>query len=425
MVFVVAETRLYREAVVRALQGDDRFRLTGAAADATSAITALQRLPRPPQVLLLDQALTDGHLAVRPLVEAAPGMEVVAITVDEEERNVLSWVEAGAAGFVSRDASFEHLLANVAAVARGETLCSPRLAAVLVNRVAALANERRNPSDGMAGRAHIAAAGVASRGADQLGIRLLGNLGVHRGSVPLPAFPTQRSEALFAYLVIHRDRLIHRDVLCGQFWGDRPDAQARKSLRTTLWRIRSVIEARPSDRGSILHVEGDHIGFVASAQPWVDVWALEDCVRMSEENRGAFDEATARRLEFIGQLYRGDFMEGHYDDWCFKPREQFRSGFLSALERLVEHHVEKEDWLGAIRCARQILGHDPLREHVHRALMASHRAMGDRPSALRQYQHCARVLRNELAIEPMEETRVLYEQIRGNSRPCSPDEINR
>jgi DNA-binding SARP family transcriptional activator len=39
--------------------------------------------------------------------------------------------------------------------------------------------------------------------------------------------------------------------------------------------------------------------------------------------------------------------------------------------------------------------------------------MGDRPSAVRQYQECALVLRDQLAIEPMEETRALYERIRG------------
>jgi DNA-binding SARP family transcriptional activator len=105
---------------------------------------------------------------------------------------------------------------------------------------------------------------------DQLGIRVLGNLVIHRGGVPLPNFPTRRSEALFAYLVIHRDRLVHRDVLCGEFWGDHPDAQARKSLRTALWRIRSVIEADPSDRGVLVRVEGDQIGFVGSPRVWVD-----------------------------------------------------------------------------------------------------------------------------------------------------------
>jgi DNA-binding SARP family transcriptional activator/DNA-binding NarL/FixJ family response regulator len=411
-VFLVMGTRIYRDALALALDRDDRFRLAGTASDVGAAADALRRLDLPPHVLLLDHAVVEGAAAVALLRESAPGTAVVAVAVGESGPDVMPWVEAGVAGFVSRDASLEHLLANVEAVAHGETLCSPRLAAVLVERVAALAAERRHAAAGIAERIQIAAGGVEARRPDDLGIRLLGTLGVQRGSVALPSFPTQRSAALFAYLVVNRDRLIHRDVLCGKFWGDRSDAQARKSLRTTLWRIRSVIEADPADRGTLLRVEGDHVGFVAHPRVWADVWELEEYVRMCEENAGDLDDATARTLGHVAELYRGDFMEGHYDDWCSQPRERFRTGFLSALERLVRHHGENGAWREAIACAQQVLRHDPLREHVHRALMVSHHAMGDRPSALRQYHRCAQVLRTELAIEPMEETRLLYESIR-------------
>ena len=414
-VFVVAETRLYREALVAALGGDDGVQLVGAAPDVGAAVVALPLLAEPPAVVLVDRGVTEGVTAVGALLDVSAGTSVVAVAVDEAEDDVLPWIEAGASGYVSRDASLEHLRANVAAVARGETLCSPRLAAVLADRVASLARERRGPPPGMAERLHIAATGLERLGPGELGIRLLGNLGIHRGSVRLPTFPTQRSEALFAYLVLHRDRLIHRDLLCGKFWSEQSDTQARKSLRTTLWRIRSVLEADPADRGTLLRVEGDHIGFAAPPRVWVDVWELEDSVRMSEENGGELDEPAAQRLGRVARLYRGDFMEDHYDDWCSQPRERLRAGFLTALERLATHHGRNENWLDAIACAREILRHDPLREHVHRALMTCHHEMGDRPSAVRQYQECEHVLRDQLAIEPMDETRALYERIRGTT----------
>jgi DNA-binding SARP family transcriptional activator/DNA-binding NarL/FixJ family response regulator len=413
--FVVAESRLYREALAAALRAYNRIELLGTAADVPSAVVALPQLEVPPEVVLLDHAVAEGVAAVRAVQDAAPRTSVVALAVDGAEQDVLAWIEAGAAGYVSRDASLQHLLANVAAVAQGETLCSPRLAAVLADRVAALASERRGPPPGMAERLHIAAAGTERRRPDELGIRLLGSLGIDRGGVRLPALPTQRSEALFAYLVLHRDRLIHRDVLCGKFWSEQSDAQARKSLRTTLWRIRSVIEADPADRGTLLRVEGESIGFAAPSPVWVDVWELEDSVRMCEQSGGELDEPTARRLGQVAELYRGDFMEGHYDDWCSQPRDRLRTAFLTALERLAKHRGRNGDWLGAIACGLEILRHDPLREHVHRALMACHHAMGDRPSALRQYQECSLVLRDQLGIEPMEETRTLYERIRGTA----------
>lgn len=247
---------------------------------------------------------------------------------------------------------------------------------------------------------------------DQLRIRVFGSLVIHRGDALLPPFPTRRSEGLFGYLVLGRERLVHRDVLCGEFWGDQTEAEARKALRTALWRIRSVLEPVEEERGTLLRVEGDQVGFVGSGRVWVDVWELEECERLCEGRGRNLDEPDARRLGQAAQLYRGDFLEGHYDDWCAVHRERLRMTFLTALERLLDHDRARGRWLDAISWGRKLLRYDPLREHVHRALMACHLAMGDRPSALRQYQALVRVLREELDIGPMEETRRLHERIR-------------
>lgn len=253
----------------------------------------------------------------------------------------------------------------------------------------------------------------------QLRIRIFGGLAVHRGNHRLPPFPTRKSEGLFGYLVMQRSRLVHRDVLCGELWGEHPEAEARKALRTALWRIRCVVEPEPDERGTILRVEGDQVGLAASAPVWVDAWELEECLLLNGSGTHPLDAEVVRRLERAVGLYRGDFLEGHYEEWCFLHQERLRLVFLTELETLLHYYREREEWLAAISWAHQILRHDPLREHVHRALMRCHHAMGDRPSALRQYATCTQVLRDELDIEPMEETRDLYEQIRrGDPAPA-------
>jgi DNA-binding SARP family transcriptional activator len=246
----------------------------------------------------------------------------------------------------------------------------------------------------------------------QLTVHLFGRLEIRSSGDLLPAFRTQRSTSLFSYLVASRDRLIHRDVLCGRLWGDLPDRAARKALRTALWRIRSVLEPRAVDRGSYLEADGNHVGFRGSGEVWVDVWEFEDCVgRLGATGEEALDPVEAEGLARASSLYRGDFLDGHYDEWCVAERERLRLNFLTILERLVAHRRRNHQWLEAIRLGRDLLRHDPLREHIHRALMECHLAMGDRPSALRQYAACVRSLRDELDIEPMEETERLRERI--------------
>lgn len=247
---------------------------------------------------------------------------------------------------------------------------------------------------------------------DQLRILLFGGVEVRSGTSPLPAFPTKRAELLFAYLVLNRGRLVHRDVLCGQLWGEQPDTLARKILRTELWRIRSVIEPRKQDRGTFLRVEGDQLGFVGPGDAWVDAWEFEECAAVSPT---PFD---TERLERAACLYRGDLLEGHYQAWCLLHRDRLRTAYLTALERLLSDHQRQGRWLDAIARGKELLGLDPLREHVHRAVMRCHLAMGDRPSALRQHEVCTRTLRDELDIDPMDETTRLREQIlRGEAAP--------
>lgn len=248
-----------------------------------------------------------------------------------------------------------------------------------------------------------------------LRVHFFGGVEIYRDGILLPVFPTQKSLSLFAYLVVNRGRLIHRDTLCGQFWGEQTDVEARKALRTCLWRVRSVVEPRKEQRGTLLQVQGSQVRFVGSDATWVDVWAFEDAVKFASGAHAADPERT-RGLERAAALYRADFLDGLHDEWCFLHRERLRLAYFTALERLVAQHGSQGRWLDVITWGMQILREDSLREHIHRSVIEAHLAMGDRPSALRQYAFCVRTLEAELEVEPMEETRRLYE--RATRRPA-------
>lgn len=248
---------------------------------------------------------------------------------------------------------------------------------------------------------------------DSLRIRLFGGLEISRGAHALPTITTRNARSLFAYLVLHRGRPMHRDVLCGLLWGEQTDAEARKALRTALWRIRSVLEPDADSRGVYLRVDGPQISFPDEAPAWVDVAAFDAALSTTRLlPAGVLPEGEADGIRQAVALYRGDLLDGFYEDWCCVHRERLRLSYLTALERLLAHHRDRGEWLAAVSAARAILRLDPLREHVHRVLMVCHLSMGDRPSALRQFEACARVMRDELGIEPLDETRALYRSIR-------------
>ena len=78
---------------------------------------------------------------MRALRDARPDAHVVALGVPEDESEVIACAEAGAAGLVTLEGSLDDLEAMLESVGRGETLCSPRVAAALLRRVAALADD--------------------------------------------------------------------------------------------------------------------------------------------------------------------------------------------------------------------------------------------------------------------------------------------
>jgi DNA-binding SARP family transcriptional activator len=244
-----------------------------------------------------------------------------------------------------------------------------------------------------------------------LRIHLLGGLNVYRGDQPLPGFPTQKSRGLFAFLALNHGRTHSRSTLVGRFWGDSPESVARKNLRTDIWRIRTVLEPQGVEPGSCLAVNQDEVSLRSGADHWLDIHEFEATLDQAGIREGG--EAQAALLRHAVELYRGDLLDGVYDDWCIFERERLRLRYLDGLERLIRHHDARGEWTEAAAYAQRLLANDALREHVHRTVIRCHLALGDRAAALRQFDTCARLLRQELEVEPSPETLALAAEARG------------
>jgi two-component system nitrate/nitrite response regulator NarL len=140
-VAIVTDIRLYREGLADALGRQGDVEVIGTAASGVVGLERVRHLL--PDIVLLDMALADGVATVRALAATTPGVKVVALAVPETERHVLAIAEAGIAGYVPREGSFDDLMASLRSAANGEVHCSPKIVASLFRRVATLALERR------------------------------------------------------------------------------------------------------------------------------------------------------------------------------------------------------------------------------------------------------------------------------------------
>lgn len=245
-----------------------------------------------------------------------------------------------------------------------------------------------------------------------LQIRLFGDVTVLHPSDPTPLKLSRSTQAFLAYLLMQK-HLVPRDLLMDLFWVDyRPD-RARSSLTTAIWRLRQLLEPDGVQPGTYLVTKNTgEVGFNWESSHWLDTESFEqDISPLLHKPLLALCDDDMKRLNGSLTLYRGELLEGIYEDWALRERERFRSLYLNCLTRLMEFHASRHDLDQSIAYGHEILRQDPLREEIHRDLMRMYLDSGQRRLAIRQYTQCRDLLMQELGIPPLEETQALYQQI--------------
>lgn len=246
----------------------------------------------------------------------------------------------------------------------------------------------------------------------ELRVRLFSQVDVSLETCPLPRFPTQKSAALFAFLVLQRGRPHRREALIGRFWSEHPEAEARKALRNELWRVRSVIEPHGVPPGTFLRAEGARVAFNVSSSYWLDIEEFER--RLAPFTAGRVEGPVPSSYEDVKtalDLYRGDLLEGVDEEWCLYERQRLSTLYVHATQRLIDQLIDRGEWGRAVGEAQRLLAYDPLIEHVHRHAMRGYAELDNRGAFVRQYHLCAEVLGRELGVEPSDETISLFEHI--------------
>jgi ABC-type oligopeptide transport system substrate-binding subunit/DNA-binding SARP family transcriptional activator len=223
----------------------------------------------------------------------------------------------------------------------------------------------------------------------------LGTLDIRYDDQLLPKPPTLKSQSLLAYLIVHRHQPQPRDRLVGLFWSDRPEHKARSSLSTALWHIRRCL---PTD---CIMSDPHAVQFDPHAELWLDI----------DEFGSHLSQDDMEHLQAAVALYRGDFLDGFYDDWIINERYRLETLFSEALARLMVGQEARGEHGAALSTALRLLDRDPLREDAHRLAMRAYCWLGQRNAAMEQYRRCREIVQVELGAEPMAETTELYQAI--------------
>jgi DNA-binding NarL/FixJ family response regulator len=137
-VLPIAEVRLYREGLASSLAKRKGIVVVGMAASGDEALRLLASVPA--DIVVLDMATRGSLEIVGALTRTgSPSVKIIAFAIEGGEPEILACAEAGVAGYVHFEASMDELVTAIESVMRGELLCPPRTAAILLSRLGSLA----------------------------------------------------------------------------------------------------------------------------------------------------------------------------------------------------------------------------------------------------------------------------------------------
>ncbi|MEV4573772.1 BTAD domain-containing putative transcriptional regulator [Nonomuraea jabiensis] len=223
---------------------------------------------------------------------------------------------------------------------------------------------------------------------DSLTLLLLGPPELAVGGRPV-RIRAAKTRALLCYLAATPGPR-PRSELAALLWGERPDANARGSLRLALSELRKEV-------GGWLDITREHVRFHAGDGCFVDHGRMAQTPTVAEALR----------------LWRGDFMDGvwfcdapAFGGWLESERGRTR---LLLRELLLRAGSAPPDQL--VRLARLVAGLDQYDEEAHRLLITALARGGNRGAALACYDDLRRRLADELGVEPAPETAAVLRQL--------------
>lgn len=241
-----------------------------------------------------------------------------------------------------------------------------------------------------------------------MAIRTFGGFRVEQrsaGGAPLSGKPLGLLKAMVG---CNGGNRIDEGELAALLWPRKDVEYARRSLTTTLHRLRKVIG---DDRAVVLR----H-GRLSIARDLcrVDLDALDEVFIDIEALYGphtSADTAVALAAKVL-DVYQGPFMDGEAQAEFVTVRERVRNRVLGALDQLARVCESAGAPQRALALFRRAIEQDPLAEAFHRRLMMMLRELGRTAEAVEAYARCKSLLETAHAGAPSPETQAIYEAVK-------------
>lgn len=239
-----------------------------------------------------------------------------------------------------------------------------------------------------------------------LWVRTLGPFEVWRGDKLINQHEWQREKArqLFQLFITNRNQWLQREQIVDLLWPDLSTESAASNFKVALNTLNRAIEpGRPHNTPSYFIIRrGSAYGINPQAHIVTDGEVFINLSSCDEQEK----------MQSALLLYQDDYLpESCYCDWASIERNNYRQKYMDLVSRLAYQYINSQQWEDALSLCTSALRRDKYWEPAYTLMMRAYAAQGNLAQVQAVYQRCETILRNELDVEPSQDTQRLFKLI--------------
>jgi DNA-binding SARP family transcriptional activator/exonuclease VII small subunit len=244
-------------------------------------------------------------------------------------------------------------------------------------------------------------------------ITCFGHFEVRRSGKPVALCSNRSGQSILRFLATRPERCATSDVLQALLWPDDSSEVALNKLHIAISALRRSLNRGYSCEpgcGYIVHKNRTYY-----LNPAIVIRTdVDEFLHYYHAGQQASEERIVL-YERACHFYTGPFLsEDLYADWSSLQREELSRMYLTMCKVLADHYMQRKLYEDAAKWTTAMLKENRCDEAAHRQLMQIYALQGRRSEALQQYQRCKHMLHQELEVQPLPETAMLFQALLAN-----------
>ncbi|MCL6494345.1 MAG: winged helix-turn-helix domain-containing protein [Ignavibacterium sp.] len=215
---------------------------------------------------------------------------------------------------------------------------------------------------------------------------------------------SEKTKELFAFLLHHEGREVPKEEILEAIWSDTDVARAVHQLHNGIYYIRKTLDKCGVDKTQVT-VEGSYLLNLGEALD--DALLFKNYIQSISKG-----EYSLEVLERAEALYSGDYLEGVDWMWADLEREQLSTNYIEVVLKLSGIYIQNKNFDKAEELLSKAFKKNPYLEDTTKLLLKLYKHTNNRNKAISHFMEYARILKEELGIEPEEDTQVFFNEFK-------------